>query len=61
MRQTDDQSDFALSKTLYDKCKTLLALNFEQDPLNLLKAISMLSIWMGRGTGLAWRSGLPSS
>lgn len=45
MRQTDDQSDFALSETLYNKCKTLLALNYEQDPLTLLKAISILPIW----------------
>ncbi len=45
MRQTDDQGDFALSKTLYDECKTLLATNYEQDPLTLLKTISILPIW----------------
>ncbi|KAH8588127.1 hypothetical protein B0O99DRAFT_525517 [Bisporella sp. PMI_857] len=45
MRQSDGLNGYKISQTAYGKAKTLITLNSERDPLTLLKAICILSVW----------------
>lgn len=45
MRQMSDFAEFVRSQATYDKLKTLIYCNCEQDSLSLLKAICLMPIW----------------
>jgi hypothetical protein len=45
MRQMSDSAEFVRSQATYDKLKTLIYCNYEQDSLSLLKAICLMPIW----------------